>query len=106
MKQLPGAARIEFMHYATPTAFVSYQRKYYETKTGCRLTIDSNQRLQNLWQQKKLSTPTKIISEAVVEIKYPKNINKEFTRFLASFPFRPGRNSKYINACNAHMDHY
>ena len=106
MKQLSASARIEFMYYTTPNAFVSYKRKYYETKTGCRLTIDTEQRLQNLWQQKELSIQKNIINEAVVEIKYPNNINKEFISFLKTFPFRPFRNSKYINACNSHIDHY
>tara|TARA_B110000967_G_C18900223_1_gene574277 strand:+ start:6522 stop:7193 length:672 start_codon:yes stop_codon:yes gene_type:complete len=106
MFQLPSNERMDFLHSPSPSAFVSYHRRYFESSSGVRLTIDSRQILQNLWQQKKISMSNVWLNEFVIEIKHPFDIERKEIKFLSTFPFNPSRNSKYINACNGHMDNF
>ena len=83
--------------YIIPTLYVKYEREYYETHNGIRITIDQNIQFSDthlytsLDENSLFSYPAK-----VMEIKFNKNMKDEVSELLTPLHISPKRHSKYL----------
>ena len=88
---------IVFDEHLTPTLQVNYEREYYETYNGIRITIDHNIKFSDTQLHTKLnnnyffSYPNK-----VMEIKFKPNMKEEVSELIRPLHITPKRHSKYL----------
>ncbi len=82
-----------------PAIYNRYQREYYTAHANIRMTVDTDMRFEKLFFKRQRSNHL-LASRmaAVLEVKYPREVNRDISRVFPSFPFRNTRNSKYANA--------
>lgn len=79
-----------------PCIFNQYKREYYAFE-NVRITIDTDIKYSNI--QNKLPTSLERSTiEAVMEIKLPIDQLDKANNIIAALPFRPDKNSKYVDA--------
>ena len=80
-----------------PQLRVSYDREYFETDEGFRVTIDKNIKFTQISQNKSVLFH-KVIrhDEVVLELKFPKNLREEASKLIRNLNLTPKRNSKYL----------
>ncbi len=88
---------IVFDEHLVPTLQVNYEREYYETHDGIRITIDQNiqfsdtQLHSNLNENNSFPYPFK-----VMEIKFPPNMKEIVSELIRPLHITPKRHSKYL----------
>ncbi len=82
-----------------PVLICRYCRRYYQSSDNqFRITIDKNINYQLILGQKILgSSISENITDIVVELKYPPELDKLAAVISNNFPFRMTKNSKYIS---------
>ena len=83
-------------HYI-PTLFVNYQREYYETSRGLRITIDKNINFRNITFNQPIKHYNEIsYNEYIMELKFPIEMKDEVSNLIRDLNITPKRNSKYL----------
>ena len=91
------AQNIVFDKHIVPTLHVNYEREYYETHNGIRITIDQNiqfsdtQLYTTLDENSLFSYPFK-----VMEIKFKQNMKDTVSELIRPLHITPKRHSKYL----------
>ena len=92
-----GMNNVIFDDYMVPTLKVSYEREYYETHNGIRITIDQNIHFSDMYLH------TMLIEErpfhyplSVMEIKFDPSMKKEVSELIKPLHITPTRHSKYL----------
>ena len=81
-----------------PTLLNSYERSYFlSMDRKFRLTIDWNMQFQALDIFFRPGARKETDLAVVVEIKYDAHLDQEYDRVGQDIPFRPSKNSKYVN---------
>ena len=103
MQQLRAHARGNMVVWLTrtdgPTLINTYVREYYESMDQqIRVTVDHDQVIydQGAYPAPNLSFCTPGDGQMVVEVKSEPHLYRRMSDVLSSFPFRTGRNSKYV----------
>ncbi len=79
-----------------PVLYTGYEREYFESTDGIRMTIDTNLRFADPRQSNWLKRSTVVSGlDTVVEFKFALETKELVTRRLDRFPLRAHRNSKY-----------
>ena len=100
-QRVPEEIARRLSNYRVPTSIISYDREYFESPSGIRITIDTNMRYKNLYCKSVL--PQRLDRcriYGVAEIKYPDLATGVAMSQLPDFLFRIGKNSKYANSLN------
>lgn len=82
------------------TVINHYEREYYVSWDGqLRLTVDTQQVVydQRFAARPNLRYPAPVPDSVLVELKAEVRLAERLAEALNAFPFRPGRNSKYVN---------
>ncbi len=80
-----------------PTLFVEYEREYYESFHGIRLTIDTNLQFREMASDSHLNSyKVESYSGVIVELKFDPQYRDLIAEMLQDFPFYPVRTSKYV----------
>jgi len=83
--------------YFIPTLYVSYSRKYFESCSGLRVTIDSDILFSRLQPNKSIDNSKKVpYSKKIVEIKFNQSMKEYVSNLLRDLPLTPRRHSKYL----------
>jgi len=86
-----------FDEYMTPTLKVSYEREYYETHNGIRITIDQNINFSDVYSNSMLAKEKPIhYPNNVMELKFSPSMKKEVSKLIQSLHITPTRHSKYL----------
>jgi SPX domain protein involved in polyphosphate accumulation len=86
-----------FDDYMIPTLKVSYEREYYETHNGIRITIDQHINFSDLYlhtmfaEEKPIHYPFN-----VMEVKFDPSMKKEVSKLIKPLHTTPTRHSKYL----------
>jgi hypothetical protein len=103
MQQLRAYAKGNIAVWLTwrdqPTLVDSYVREYYESiDQRIRVTVDHDQVIydQVAYPMPNLSSCAPSDGQIVVEVKSGPHLCRRLSDVLSSFPFRAGRNSKYV----------
>ena len=80
-----------------PTLAVSYERAYFVTTSGVRITVDSYLGFDEC----DFDTPSEFLAHretesTIVEFKFPTNAKQEASYLMAGLPFSASRSSKYL----------
>ena len=92
-----AAHNVIFDEYLVPTLQVNYEREYYETHNGIRITIDQDIRFSDtqlhttLNESNAFSYPFK-----VMEIKFEPNMKEAVSELIRPLHITPKRHSKYL----------
>ena len=88
---------IVFDEYLTPTLQVNYEREYYETHDGIRITIDSDIKFSDtqlhttIYENNSFPYPYKIM-----EIKFKPSMKETVAELIRPLHMTPKRHSKYL----------
>jgi SPX domain protein involved in polyphosphate accumulation len=88
---------VVFDEYVVPTLQVSYEREYYETHNGIRITIDQNikfsdtQLYSTINENSSIAYPLK-----VMEIKFKPDMKEGVAELIRPLHITPKRHSKYL----------
>ena len=86
-----------FDDYMMPTLKVSYEREYYETHNGIRITIDQNIRFSDIYLNSMLIKETPFnYPLSVMEIKFDPSKKREVSELIKPINISPTRHSKYL----------
>ena len=80
-----------------PVLNVSYNREYYETNEGLRITIDKNINFRQVSPNKNITFYKKIKSnKKVMELKFPIELKNHVNDLIRNLNITPKRNSKFL----------
>ena len=86
-----------FDDYMAPTLKVSYEREYYETYNGIRITIDQHINFSDVYSHSMLAEEKPInYPYNVMELKFSPSMKKEVSKLIQSLHITPTRHSKYL----------
>jgi hypothetical protein len=86
-----------FYKYFIPTLSVTYDRDYYETNSGLRITIDSEIKFQPVSLGRPINFHKKInYPNKVMELKFPIELKDHVQELIRSLNLIPKRHSKYL----------
>jgi SPX domain protein involved in polyphosphate accumulation len=96
IKDLTGC-NVVFDEYLVPTLQVNYEREYYETHNGIRITIDQNIQFSDTQLHAALNENNSIpYPFKVMEIKFKPDMKEEVAELIRSLHITPKRHSKYL----------
>jgi hypothetical protein len=80
-----------------PTLAVSYERAYYVTTMGVRMTVDTHLAFQDC----NIDIPNELLASqanesTIVEFKFARNAKEQASHLMAGLPFSANRSSKYL----------
>ena len=88
---------IVFDEYLLPTLQVNYEREYYETHNGIRITIDQNIQFSDTQLHASLNENNSIpYPFMVMEIKFKPDMKETVAELIRSLHITPKRHSKYL----------
>lgn len=86
-----------FYNYYFPVLGVSYDREYYETKEGLRITIDKKISFKPITLDRSVKFHKKINYEKrVMELKFPVELKDHVNELIRNLNLTPKRHSKYL----------
>ena len=88
---------IVFDEHLTPTLQVNYEREYYETYDGIRITIDQNIQFSDTQLHTQLNENHFFsYPNNVMEIKFEPSMKEEVSELIRPLHITPKRHSKYL----------
>ena len=99
LKCIEGRLRkVDAHRFSTPQIQCSYIRSYYQLQNGIRVTLDRSINFFPLKNSMALSVGHKFtFDRAVVELKFPLQLEAEARDFLNDANLQPTRHSKYVS---------
>tara|TARA_R110002096_G_scaffold259996_1_gene453370 strand:- start:892 stop:1560 length:669 start_codon:yes stop_codon:yes gene_type:complete len=95
---VPSTFRLDFDQASQPTLWNRYEREYYATRDGLRLTVDTNLLAAGLPRDR--LDPSRLRTSgahAVVELKFPVGSRDALQQLVGSLPLRIAKHSKYVS---------
>lgn len=94
---LPNGHGLPLNTFFIPTLHVSYDRTYFESLTGIRMTFDRNIKFHDTNQsQGSLTSKAFHYNRIIMEIKFPPEQKNMIARLLRKSNITPQRHSKYV----------
>ena len=88
---------IVFDHHLMPTLLVNYEREYYETHEGIRITIDHDIKFSDTQLYTKLDENNYFLYPIkVMEIKFTPDMKEAVSKLVKPLNISPTRHSKYL----------